>query len=60
MGKYKVEDGTITKWVFVETDIKRPGLLICRHYDENDKHIDTTWGKKNQTEIKEYMKGGAA
>jgi len=60
MGKYLVNDGTITKWVFIETDIKRSGLLICRHYDENDRYIVTTWGKKNQAEIREYMKGEVA
>lgn len=53
----QVNDGTITKKVEILPDPKRPGLKLCRCYDENGNHISTLWGKSNQAEIEEHEAG---
>jgi hypothetical protein len=54
----RIENGTITKRVEIVDDPKRIGLLYSRHYDENDRKLGTSWGKKNQTYIKGLIEIG--
>ena len=50
-----IDNGSISKKAIISEDPKRPGLLIGRCFDKNDKFVGTFWGKKWQADLQAIL-----